>query len=326
MAIRRTITLLLLFIWTCSSKFCETGTNSTLDWALTTGEHFQCRNKNIATIINTNHVVPYLTEVDLSSNKLSRLPHDFLVNTTSLTTLNLSHNHLPDLPPRFLEHSTSLKHFNLEGNPLNSVPSTIFENKALQQVVVDCRCDVVQSARTHCPEKQNCTDFLKCSSNLTNAYSFYDENCSINIGLAVGLSLVCLVVAVVVIVAVICCLRSSSETITPSNGNKDPANRRPEGQNPRYATTTMSETFSQNQFYENVEVSAPAMAQNIEYESVGMSTNQQAQGLPPQSDDECYMQYETQDESIYNNDPSVYYNYCSSANPTEDDVYIMPDQ
>ncbi|XP_034767652.1 uncharacterized protein LOC117401331 [Acipenser ruthenus] len=322
MALRRTIPLLLLFIRTCSSTDC--GTDATLDWAHLTARNLQCRNRNISTIIHTNHSVSNLAEVDLSNNKLTRLQHDFLVNTTSLKTLNLSHNLLVVLPSNFLERATNLKHLNLEGNPLNSVPSTIFENKALQQMVVDCRCDVVQSAITHC---QNCSSFLKCSSNsnLTNVYSFYEEKCSISIILAVSLSLAFLVVAVVVIGAVIWRLRSTSKTITPSCGNKEVANRSPEGQNPRYAATTMRETFSQNQFYENVEVAATAAAQKMEYESVGMSTHQQAQGQPPQGDDECYMQYEPQDEAIYNNDPSVYYNYSSSANPT-DDVYIMPDQ
>ncbi|XP_006896502.1 PREDICTED: leucine-rich alpha-2-glycoprotein [Elephantulus edwardii] len=62
-----------------------------------------------------------LKHLDVSGNRLQRLPPGLLVNLTALQILDLSHNRLETLPPDLLQGPLHLERLHLEGNRLRAL-------------------------------------------------------------------------------------------------------------------------------------------------------------------------------------------------------------
>ncbi|XP_054835163.1 leucine-rich repeat-containing protein 25 isoform X2 [Eublepharis macularius] len=182
------VALLLLHLGAPSGAECPPAhlVNRTSSWAALTWEWLDasqtCMNisgKNVSSIHGRPQPGSQLRELDLSHNRLSRLPSDFLSSTEKLELLFLQGNSLPELPPAFFGQTSHLKGLKLEDNPLPSVPASLFR-LCLETLSVDCRCDVARDISSYC-QRRNCTRSISCHCSspqgFLNVTDFYAQQC-----------------------------------------------------------------------------------------------------------------------------------------------------
>lgn len=68
----------------------------------------------------------FLTEIDLSKNKIKKLPQNIFVDCMSLTNLVLSHNEIDYIDPEAFKGLTNLHNLALDGNQITIIETTTF--------------------------------------------------------------------------------------------------------------------------------------------------------------------------------------------------------
>lgn len=90
-----------------------------------------------------------LKKVNLSHNKLTTLPSDFLAAHRGLVVLDMGENLIQELPQGFLQDSHNLQELYLQGNRLQFLPGTILQKPRLQRLELggnpwDCSCMLLE--------------------------------------------------------------------------------------------------------------------------------------------------------------------------------------
>ncbi|KAM6113502.1 leucine-rich repeat-containing protein 25 [Phoenicopterus ruber ruber] len=277
----------------------------------------------IAALSPSARVAPATQKLDLSHNRLQKLPVAFLSRARQLQLLQLQHNQLQELPDGFFANATALQNLQLEGNPLPAVPRSAF-HASLRSLTVSCRCDVVGSVLAPCAcSSPNCTvPQCRCltSHHNSSVADFHARECQGGVGLVAGLAGAASGVAVVLLVAttVVCYRRRKAAAAATGVGwgKWEPAAAH--GQ-PRYISRaaeigTADATATAAPDYENVFVSpctGTAAAQ-------GWTPAWQEERHSPQVpvDDNYFLESEAGA-----GDQPIYANTCL---PGEDNVYIVP--
>ncbi|CAM9728772.1 unnamed protein product [Bubo scandiacus] len=276
----------------------------------------------IAALSPSSRVGPGLEELDLSWNLLRELPPAFLSQARGLRHLQLQHNRLRELPAAFFTNATALQSLRLEGNPLPAVPPTAFQ-ASLRLLAVPCRCDVVGSVLAPCACSQPGCSGPQCSC-LTahhdsfNVTDFHTRECHGNVGLVAGVAagVAASVAALLGVTAVVCYRRRKAAAGVGGTGSGKWESAAAHGQ-PRYISRA-GEVGATNAApdYENVFVSpctAPAATR-------GWMPGWPEERFSPQVpvDDDYFLESEAApgDQPIYANTQS----------PSEDNVYVIPNQ
>lgn len=298
-----------------------------LDWG-----HFQRQRRlwlshnGIDALSPSSRVQPGLEELDLSHNALRELPALFLSRARGLRQLWLRHNRLRDLPDGFFANSTALESLWLDGNPLPAVPSSAFQ-PGLRFLAVPCRCDVVGSVLAPCACSRascrcHCLDPQHRRFNVTH---FHSSECRGRAALAAGAATAAALVALALVVAAVVWYRRRAAAAGVGGGKWDPVAAH--GQ-PRYISRsngtdgtdgtsgtdgTDGTTDATAPDYENVFVGpcrATATAQ-------GWTPGWQRHSPQVPVGDECFLRSEDiEDQPVYANTQS----------PSQDSIYIIPDQ
>lgn len=88
-------------------------------------------------------------KIDLSHNKLTTLPRDFLAGHPDLVVLDLRDNLIQELPEGFLQDSHNLQELYLQGNRLHFLPGSLLQKPKLQRLELgrnpwDCSCVLLE--------------------------------------------------------------------------------------------------------------------------------------------------------------------------------------
>ncbi|XP_056430255.1 leucine-rich repeat-containing protein 25 isoform X2 [Hyla sarda] len=333
------VMMLMTFLYTPSytqeASQCNTITNTILIWSqFNNCEHVMLRNKSINHIY-TNKSSHYgkLTILDISNNKLSDLPKDFLSTANALKEVHLEHNELKHLPEMFLSNSHALETVTLEGNPLSEIPASIFR-ETLVNLTVDCRCDLVSNVMNALNYSEVVSATCKESAVLHNLKDFYDANCG-NQYLALYILLPTLML--VLLVGGVALYFWKRKRTSASLESKDAADKSPAHGQSRYTSRNIESTettFSpgNRQDYENVFVGHLT----TETTPRGYLENDHRPGTHRSkhvAEEDIYLESDVNegDQPIYTNTQGLYYNYSEpthekSRSHEEDDVYILPDQ
>ncbi|XP_053321697.1 leucine-rich repeat-containing protein 25 [Spea bombifrons] len=282
-----------------------------------------------------------LVSLDMSDNKLTKLPDDFLQDAKDLVELNLSKNRLNSLPPNFLKNSLQLNILNLQENQLSDIPSTIFHH-GLQNVTFDCTCSLAHSVTLYkkniCQNYTNCHQSFNCktASGWSRVDDFYKEKCGPPVLLALYIA-----VPIGILVFVLSgglffvCWRNKKSTFLESKENSD---KSPARSQPRYMTRTidsMSTASNQHrcsQDYENIFVSEPIKTNHLKpYEYIESEPSNVKSSTVVEED--IYLESDANEieQPVYSNTQPIYYSYTTPnvmncSNKEDEDVYIIPDQ
>ncbi|XP_074834299.1 uncharacterized protein LOC142002242 [Carettochelys insculpta] len=269
--------------------------------------------------------------LDLSSNHLQSLPQEFLSQAHALRELRLHCNQLQTLPPEFFANTSHLEVLSLQGNPLPGVPASAFQ-PSLQQLTVDCRCDVVGSVLSHCAcsAQANCTPrvchCLTSQEQGHNVTNFYERQCqgpSPLLTAAITSSMVALLLLAGGLGGAFLLLRRKRRA-SVAHGKRESSASIAHRQ-PRYISRSAEPGRGQGPHqahnYENIFI---GQAQPVgQYECLERQVPQY-RAQPPV--DECYMENGAfpSEQPIYTNTQELYGPNQPASHDTED-VYIIPD-
>ncbi|KAM5192546.1 leucine-rich repeat-containing protein 25 [Mantella aurantiaca] len=332
--------MLITFLYTlsdandfCNSTICEKSINKTCE-SLKWSDFESCKivnlsNSNIGTI-NPTSMYNLLEKLDLSHNKLTQLPRNFLSSATALTEVNLGNNNLKELPEDFLSNSFKLKVLQLQGNLLTKIPLSVFHS-SLYKLNVDCTCDVASSIEQHLNNNSTGLSITCATSPLAisieNVEDFVAKNCGSQISLV--LYIVLPIVALGLIVGGVAMYLWKKNNNSADFESKTASETSPSHAQPRYMTRSMDVTASTSnqgpkQDYENVFV---GHFQTSPHEYL----KDHRPGVPSKQsmEEDIYLESDVNEgnQPIYSNTQGVYYNYHGdiTENKEEDDVYILPD-
>ncbi|XP_026062504.1 leucine-rich repeat and transmembrane domain-containing protein 2-like [Carassius auratus] len=116
--------------------------------------------------------VSSLRELNLSQNRLTSLPDDFLVKAYSLEELDLGENHLKHLPKQFLQSSDKLRALILGWNQLSALPHSVLKPSLEHLELIGnpwaCTCSLLEGLQgcphTNSSSLQDLVGNLTCAS------------------------------------------------------------------------------------------------------------------------------------------------------------------
>ncbi|XP_066460733.1 leucine-rich repeat-containing protein 25 isoform X2 [Eleutherodactylus coqui] len=316
-------------VHTQTSGQCDTETNTTLFWSqVSSCSDIQLSGQGIDRIESKGSRSDQLTKLDISSNKLTELPEDFLSYAPLLQEIHLEGNNLKRLPKMFLENSTNLQIFRAEGNPLSEIPPSIFHG-SLVNLTVECQCQLVSNIMT----RFNGSFSAMCQTDSEwITLEAYHQRCGKGY-LALYIVLPMLVIGLIIggVALYIWKWKRSSTTLE----NKSAADKSPAHVQSRYTSrnsegTATSASPGQRQDYENVFVGhqRTTEAKPHGYLEDEPELGRHGNNIP---EDDIYLESDVNesDQPIYSNTQGIYYNYSQqdfTKSKEEDNVYILPDQ
>ena len=139
----------------------------------------------ISAIPNELTLLPQLTKLDLSNNKIAILPAHVFRNLTNLQSLILSYNKLQCIKTDAFKGLESLKMLSLHGNDISVIPTGSFENLKITHLAIGanpfyCDCHMRWMAewiqKTYSESKEKCLQFYS----YTKFFTFYSWNRSLH--------------------------------------------------------------------------------------------------------------------------------------------------